>query len=327
MIRKPHLETEAGRDIYVRLLDLSRRSNRPLHAVLVRYALERLLQRVFSDGHEGSDKLFIAQSAELDVETITLKGGMSMTFAEELPILEGRSTGDADLHIASFGGDMEVYKAILQNGLEGAPRHGPDDGIRFDIPAIKVTHDREERSGGSVVVPLQIGPYYLQIKTDVTFDGRPMHEKAPVVPYPEVLPDSGLPMAMVRRVPFEFMVADKFCAALEGGINNRRVRDYPDMRLVLGKGLVDDDFLAETMAASARFRGLNLPSSMDDVPAFSDEFAEAKAPRWEHERVNRHYVGEEDFPTIIRWLRARLGPVLEKALEMEELPAWSSGPR
>lgn len=328
MMRKPHLDSPAGRTVFVRLHEVSRQKQRPIHSVLVRYALERFLHRLFSDGTPGNERVFVdtAKGIGIDIGTITLKGGMTLTFAEEVPVLDGRSTGDADLHLASFGGDMDDYCSILRIGLARMPP-GPDDGLRFDLDAMKVARDREERSGGSVIVPLQIGQYYLQFKTDVTFDARPMHDRAPLLDYPSILPTSEMPPAVVRRVPFEFMVADKFNAALGYGLANKRLRDYPDMRLVLGKGLVDPEFLAETLAATVRFNGRELPASMDDMPGFSDAFAVEKASRWDHERQDRHYVVQDDLPTILAWLREHLEPVLQRARELEDLPSWSSGPR
>ena len=327
MIRKPELESEAGKAMFLRLKTIAQSNARPLHSVLVRYALERFLYRLFSDGAAGSERIFVAPGAALDLDSTTLKGGMTLTFAESVPVLEGRSTGDADLHLASFGGGMEDYCTILQAGLRGKPRHGPDDGLRFDVAAIKVARDRDERSGGSVVVPVQIGAYYLQFKTDVTFDARPMHDKAPVLDYPSVMPDSEMPAPVIRRVPYEFMVADKFHAALGYGMANKRIRDYADMRLILGKGLVETEFLAETIAATVRFNERELPVSMDDLPGFSDDFAQQKASRWEHEKRDRHFLVQEDFPTMLAWLREYLEPVIARAREIEDLPAWSSGPR
>jgi len=325
MIRKAHLDSEKGRLIFGRLNQVAAQKKRPLHTVLTRYALERFLHRLFSDGANGSDRLFVASPGGMgiDQDMITLKGGMTLTFAEDVPVLDGRSTGDADLHLASFGGNMDDYGTILRNGLRGMPAHGPDDGLRFDLEGIRIARDREERSGGSAVVPVQIGLYYLQFKTDVSFDARPMHDRAPLVEYPQVLPDSDMPAPMIRRVPFEFMIADKFNAALGYGLANKRVRDYPDMRLILGRGLVDEEFLAETIAATIRFNDRTLPVSMNDIPGFSEEFAQEKARRWEHEKADRHYLVQEDFPTMLAWLREYFEPILERAREIEELPAWS----
>jgi Domain of unknown function (DUF1814). len=329
MMSNPDLVTLAGREAFSRIKDIAKEKGQPLHSVALRYVLERFLHRLFSSQDPGVERLFVhpRTNVSLDVSSVTLKGGMTLTFAEQVPVLEGRSTGDADLHLASFGGSMEDYAAILAAGLAGPPASGPDDGVRFDVGAMRVARDREERTGGTLVIPAQVGSLAIQIKTDVSFDARPMHAKAPVVDYPMVLPDAGIPAPVVRRVPYEFMVADKFAAAIAYGIMNKRIRDYPDMRLVLGKGLVDRDFLAETMAATVRFQGRELPETMAEAPAFSDEFARLQSARWETERASRRYVVRESLPEIIAWLREDLEPVLQAARELEDLPAWSSGPR
>jgi Domain of unknown function (DUF1814). len=329
MSRKPHLDCEAGREAFVRIKDLAAATGEPIYNVATRYVLERLLFRIFESPEEAVRRLFVTGRNDIpfDVSSITVKGGLTMTFAEDVPPLEGRSTGDADLHLAAFGGTMDDYAGILRNGLGGPPLTGPDDGVRFDVEAIRVARDREEGTGGSLVIPGQVGQLPIQVKTDVTFDARPMHDTAPVVPYPSIFPDSDLPPPRIRRVPFEFMVADKFEAAVRYGMANKRVRDYADMRLVLGKGLVDPAFLAETLAATMRFKGSEFPESMWDCPGFSDEFAQAKASRWENEKVTKRFAIQDDFPAIMAWLREELEPVMQAAKEVDPLPGWAFGGR
>lgn len=327
MIKKPHLDVQIGRETFAQIAKVAADKDDTIHNVATRYALERFLQRLFHAA-DGSDLLFDpVSSVGIDRESATLKGGMTMTFAEELPPLDGRSTGDADLHFASFGGSMEDYASILRKCLEGPPSTGPDDGVRFDVEDLKVSRDREERSGGSVTIPLQIGKLFLVIKSDVTFDARPMHAAAPVVSYPSVLPGRMADPVLVRRVPFEFMVADKLSAAISLGIRNYRIRDYYDMRLILGRDKVDREALAETVAATMTFKGLELPASTDDIPAFSNEFALAKAARWDQEKVAKRYLVDEDFPTVVSWLRAEFQPILDRAHEVASLPEWAHAPR
>ena len=327
MIKKPHLDVPAGREAFEQIMKVAADKGDTVHHVATRYALERFLQRLFHAA-EGRDLLFDpVSSVGIDRESATLKGGMTMTFAEELPPLDGRSTGDADLHFASFGGSMEDYASILRRCLEGPPSTGPDDGVRFDVAELRVSRDRDERSGGSVTIPLQVGKLAIVIKSDVTFDARPMHATAPVVSYPSVLPERASDPVVDRRVPFEFMVADKLSAAVSLGMKNYRIRDYYDMRLILGRDKVDRETLAETIAATMTFKGLALPVSVDDIPALSHEFALAKAARWDQEKVVKRYQVDEDFPTVVAWLRNEFQPILDRAHEVAALPEWAHAPR
>ena len=328
-MRKPHLECEAGKLAFRRLSAVAREHGINVHSVALRYALERLLFRVFDAPVGDGPMPFLDPESKirLDRSTITVKGGLVITFLEDMPPLMGRTTGDADLHLTAFGGSMEAYAGALRSGLAGPPATGPDDGVRFDVEGIRVATDRDEHTGGTLVVPVQVGGLYLQVKTDVTFDPRPMHEDAEVVPYPSVLPDAGLPPAMVRKVPYEFMLADKFGAAVEYGILNKRLRDYPDMLLVLRRGRVDGAKLAGALAAQARFKGWILPATMADASAFSDAFAERQSNRWENEKKTRNYAIKDSLHSMVAELRAELGPVLEAAHGIGEVPAWASGPR
>jgi hypothetical protein len=326
-VRKAHLDSEAGRKVFKHVQAKSREVNRSIHDVALRYTLERFLYRLFETPAEKASGLFLSPVSEvfLNQDTITVKGGLTMIFAEGVAPFEGRTTGDADLHLAAFPGSMEDYAAILRHGLAGTPATGPDDGIRFDVDAIRVSSDRDERTGGTLVVPLQIGALTLQVKTDVTFDNRPMHDRAPVVEYPSVIPEAGLPPPRIRRVPFEFMLADKFSAAVEYGLANKRLRDYPDMLLLLREVELDPDFLAETIAATLRFRGIPLPASMDAAAGFSDRYAVEKGARWEIEKVSRNYRITIPLTEMLSELRDRLAPVLERAHRAAPLPEWADG--
>lgn len=328
-MRKPHLDSEAGRAVFRHIQAKSREVDRTIHDVGLRYALERFLFRLFETPAERASGLFLSPASEVSLgqDTITVKGGLTMIFAEGVPHFEGRTTGDADLHLAAFPGSMEDYAAILRRGLAGPPASGPDDGVRFDVDAVHIAQDRDERSGGRVAVPLQIGALALQVKTDVTFDGRPMHDRAPVVPYPSVLPGAGMPPPRIRRVPFEFMLSDKFAAACEYGLVNRRMRDYPDMLLLLRETPLDPDFLAQTLAATFRFKGMPLPETMAAAPAFSDRYAAEKGARWEIEKVSRHYRVTLPLGEMLAELRERLEPVLQRARATEALPDWAFAPR
>lgn len=324
-MKKIELVSEAGNRIIASVHEVARKRGIPVQKVALRYALERFIGRLFQTGGVSPHLFFNPDSKiGMDPEGLTLKGGLVMCYAEELPPFEGRTTSDADFHLAAFPGTMEDMAAIMRNGLSAVP--DPDDGLRFHLDDIRIKHDREERSGGTLSIPLQIGNFYLKIKTDMTFDVRPMHDRAPTLAYPEALPELGLPPAEVRRVPFEFMAADKFCAALSYGAFNLRLRDYADMRLLFARSLLDPQFLAETLAATARFNNLKLPETMDAAPGFSQAYAESKQARWEHERINRGYTITDDLPTILAQLRTDFAPALARAWELETLPNWASSP-
>jgi len=326
--KKPHLSVQAGRATFLKARVVAQDTGQNLHAVALRFALERFLARVF--GSALGDGLYLDPSAmdvSIEGNTVTLKGGMVMCFAEDRNPLQGRSTSDADLHVTGFAGSMQDFVDILKGVLAGPPPQGPDDGVRFDTDEMMVARVKEENSGGTVTIPLQIAEMTLQVKSDCTFDLRPMHADAPVVEYPSVLPALGLPAFKVRRVPFEFMVADKVAAMISLGDTNYRIRDYHDVYVILSRDKVDREALVRTFAATCAFKRVALPQSVDAVPGLSDAFAAAKSDRWLQERVTKRFSIEAGFPEVVRYLRDQLRPVFAAAHGLDEMPAWAAAPR
>ena len=129
-MKKPHLVTPAGNAAFALLRKVQAEHGGNMHKIALRYALERFLARIFVDSGPAAGRLLLnpENSVTLDPTTVTLKGGMTLVFAEGLHPLKGRTTGDADLHLSAFAGTMKDYVGILRSVLAGPPP-GEDDGV------------------------------------------------------------------------------------------------------------------------------------------------------------------------------------------------------
>lgn len=309
-MKKKELVTESGNEAFKQIKLRARMMGMDLHAVALRFALERFLYRVFSKENE----LLFDPTSETSMSDggITVKGGMIMCLAEGKSPLDGRSTSDADLHIPSFKGSIEQFKDILKEAL----KHDPDmmdDGLRFHLEDIKVSKEKDgENTGGTVTIPLQIGDKFLQIKSDVTFDDRPMHLEAPMVLYESAIPTSKHPPVYIRQTPWEYVLADKFCAMATLGTGNYRVKDYNDVHVILSKGLVDIDKAAEILQANAEFKGLTLPTSAAEMGALSDEYVTRQEPRWQRDHTNLKFSAPSSFRDTVNGIIEAMEPILDR---------------
>jgi hypothetical protein len=321
LIRDPELCTPAGIEKFKELRGIARERGFDVHVVALRYALERFLARLFAARDAGRVVLDATAEHAVSADTLTLKGGLTMFLAEDVAPLDGRSTSDADFHVPHFTGGIEGFAAILRQVLATEP-DGPDDGLRFDLASLEVAKVKEGKvPGGTVSVGCQIAKLPLKIKADLAFDHRPVHERARVVEYPSVLPNSGLAPVRVRCTPFSYTVADKVQAMVRHGGGNYRIRDYYDLFVILSRGKADLDEVPNAIAETFAVYESDLPASAESMDALSDAYAAAKAERWDVERKSKRYGTEVPaLPEVVTFLREALDPLLARARDLPRPP-------
>lgn len=323
MLRKLELVSANGLLAMHRIVELSARHGMDMHGLAMRYALERFLSRIFANDAGGKLALgaeAAGQRVEIDADSVTLKGGLTMFLAEGVEPMHGRSTSDADFHIAptADGGHAEHFVEFLRANLNRRAG-GFDDGVTFDLSTLAVARVKDGQvPGGKVTVTAQIGKLALKIRSDIAFDARPIGDDARREEYPHMLRDAGDPPILVRRTPWEYSVADKLQAMVRQGAGNYRLRDYYDMFVILrGRGrdgapLVDTDRLRDAIRATFDLYGSEIPGGVDDMPALSDAFVAAKTPRWDSERETKHFGSQvPSFREVVDYLREEIEPVLQ----------------
>ena len=238
-----------------RLLNIARANGRVFEVVLVRFALERLLYR-------------LSQSAHRD--RFVLKGGMLVTVWLES---ESRETRDVDFLGHGDEGPKQLvadFREIMSIAVE--------DGIEFDLDALKANPIREEMEYGGT--RLKTFAYIERTRIPVTSDigfgdalAHPSHE----LTYPTLL---DLPPPDIRAYPPATVIAEKFQAMVQLGIANGRMKDYYDLWAMPQALDVSDDELDAAIAATFARRGTEIP--IDRPPGLSEEMAQdgTKQGQW-----------------------------------------------
>jgi hypothetical protein len=322
MLRKVELVSINGLLVFQRIVELAATRGMDLHGLAMRYALERFLARVYSADAPKPLTFDASSTMEIGQDSITLKGGLTMFIAEGVHPLDGRATSDADFHVTptADGGHSEQFMEFLRTTLGHRPG-GFDDGVTFDLSSLAIASVKDGNvPGGKVTVVAQLGKLAVKIRSDIAFDSRPINEQAGSKPYPNILPDDAGPPIMIRHTPWEYVVADKLQAAVRLGIGNYRMRDYYDLYVILKRGLVEPEALAEAVRVTFDLYGSTIPESVDDMPALGAEYVALKSARWDSERETKQFGDRApDLHEVVDFLRERIDPVLSD-LSMQARP-------
>jgi len=253
-----------GASVRARLLSRAHAEQSDFQVFLTRYTLERVLYRLSMSEHRNR---FI------------LKGAMLFSVWVNAPF---RPTRDLDL--LGFGDNdvnaiADVFRSICAQPVV-------DDGVEFDIAALKAAPIREdlEYAGVRVRTTAIIDRARIPVQIDVGFGDAVT--PAPVqIDYPVLL---DMPAPRLRAYPVETVVAEKFEALVTRGIVNSRLKDYYDLWMIARTFELKASSLAEAARRTFARRGTPLPS----VPpaGLTDEFATAWATQW------RTFLGRERMP-------------------------------
>ena len=296
------LITGAGTGNFVRLKSLAQSRGRDVQSVVTRFSLEAALRRIFTSEHASK------------FGVTSLKGGSLMFFSEGVDPVDGRATRDIDLQIGGFAGTMEELATIMKAVLSEVP--AVDDGVRFDTEHLVVTGTRDGGvPGGSVETTVQIGRAVVRFKVDVGFYPLAAAEELELVDYPSLLPSQLSPIPVYRQ-PMECSIADKFHAAVRHGAGTGRLRDFYDVYVMMTRCQLDDDRIVAALRKTFPLYGSELPASVDDIAAYSDQFAAENAGRWGALRERSGWaVDVPDLATVVSTIRNRIGPLLERPNE------------
>jgi predicted nucleotidyltransferase component of viral defense system len=251
----PEPKRNIGASVRARLLNLSKQRGQPFDLLLTRYAIERLLYRLSTTKHR---------------ERFTLKGAMLMTTWFDTGF---RPTRDLDL---LGSGDPEPGK-ILAVFREICAIAG-DDGVTFDVNALKIERNREELEYGG-----------LRIKTHATIDGARISVVIDIgfgdatepgikeIDYPVLL---DFPAPKLRSYQPETVIAEKFEAIVKLGQANSRMKDFYDIWMLSREYEFKGDPLARAIAATFARRKTDIPTErpIGLTKAFADD--PAKQQQW-----------------------------------------------
>lgn len=219
------------------LLAVARDRKADFNAILVQYAIERLLDRL---SRSTEDCRFV------------LKGAMLFrVWAGELH----RPTRDVD-----FLGHGEASPTAVADAIRRIVSVEGDDGLRFDPDSIAAEEIREEQDYGGVRVTVvgYLAHVPITVRIDVGF-GDAITPKAAKRLFPTLL---GHPAAKILTYPPETVVAEKIEAMCKLGIINSRMKDYGDVIAISRRFEIEGETLAQAFRATFERRGTPLPAGV-----------------------------------------------------------------
>jgi predicted nucleotidyltransferase component of viral defense system len=273
--------------IHRRLLNCNRTLHEDFNYVLSRYAIERLLYRLYKSDH---------------VDTFVLKG------ASLFLVWTGRTYRPTkDLDLLGYGDiSVERLTSIFQQVCSADVE---PDGLIFDAESIcvsEIRHDQEYQ-GKRVELSSTFGKAVINLQIDIGF-GDSIVPDAQEIIYPTLL---DLPAPHIKAYPRETVIAEKFQAMVALGGVNSRLKDFADIYIMAKQFSFDGTILASAISSTFKRRQTPLP---DDIPlALTDTFASLADKRMQWQgflKRNRNTDLPFEFSEIIFVLRKFIMPLL-----------------
>ena len=244
-----------GASVRARLLQVAKASGQSFDLVLTRFALERLLFRLSQSPH---------------ADRFVLKGAMLM-----MSWFEDPHRGTRDLDLLGIGDpEPEAMLATFRDILT----LNDDDGVEFDVGALRVDRIREELEYGGLRLrtTASISGARINLTVDIGF-GDAMEPGAEMLDYPTML---AFPAPRLRAYARETVIAEKFQAMVALGRANSRMKDFYDIWMLSKSFDFAGDRLARAIAATFARRETAVPVDLPDAltPAFAND--EQKQRQW-----------------------------------------------
>lgn len=285
------LGKDLAASVRARLLNKAKAEQTDFNAVLLRYALERLLYRLSQSAH---------------AERFLLKGAMLFTLWYDMP---HRPTRDVDL----LGFGPSDLRAITQT-FQDIAAVAVADGITFDPASVSAEEIRKEAgyAGARVFIAGELAGARLRTQVDIGFGDAVTPEPVEAV-YPVLLDD--FPAPQLRTYPVYTVIAEKLHAIALLGMTNSRLKDYLDLSVLLAREVLDAEILATAIAATFHRRGMAVPVELPI--GLSDEFAlDASRQKLWQAFLNKNQLAVVPLQDVVDALRGQLQPALQQAALM-----------
>ena len=288
--------------VLARLAQRRAKTGEDFNVLLVRFALERLLYRLYRSLHR---------------EQFVLKG--AMLFALWAPTLH-RVTRDLDL--LGFGHPSAdrlhgIFRELCRMGVEA-------DGVDFDPTSVTCEDIRaqDEYVGIRVKLRAKIGKATIPLQVDVGF-GDALSVAPEEVTFPVLL---GMAAPKLRAYSRETVVAEKLEALVELGMLNSRLKDYFDLHYLAQNFSFEGMLLTKAIAGTFKRRGTPFPHGLPVglTPTFAGD--PAKVIGWlAFWRKTGLKTPPPPLEDVVQFLVAFLNPPLRAAATGKELHSiWKS---
>ena len=271
--------------VRARLLNIAKSEGSNFNQLLVRYALERFLDR-------------LSQSAHAD--RFLLKGALLFTLWYDMP---HRPTRDADL----LGFGPSDLQSIVQTFRDIASIP-VDDGITFDPESVIAEDIRKEAgyAGARVLITGEIAKARCKTQIDIGF-GDAVTPGPVQSEYPVLLED--FPAPRLRTYPVYTVISEKLHAIALLGMTNSRVKDYLDLWVMLDRESLNMNTLAQAISATFTRRGMTVPTELPT--GLSDEFAAdpSRQALWKA-FVKKNELAKISLADVVARIRSALEPAM-----------------
>jgi predicted nucleotidyltransferase component of viral defense system len=280
------MQKNISASVRAKLNNISRSTGEMLQYLMTRYAQERFLYRLGKTEHK---------------ESFILKGATLFLLWEGVP---HRRTKDIDF--LRFGSsDPLQLKKIIE---EICTVRVEDDGIDYHADTIEIGPIREnqEYDGYRIVLVVSLGQAQFKLWMDIGFgdDVSPT-----TVSWPTLL-DSDPPQIQVY--PQESVIAEKFHAMIEHGMDNSRMKDFFDICHLAQHHSFRSEKIEKAIIATLDRRRIELP---DQLPvAFTAEFYEneMKAIQWKA-FLNKNSIKPSPFKETVEVVKGFVWPIILNA--------------
>lgn len=282
-----------------RLLERSRREQRPFQELLQLYVMERFLYRLSRSAH---------------AQCFVLKGALMLQVWQSP---QSRPTRDIDF-LGHTSNDPSSLLALFRDVLV---MDELDDGIEFDADSLSAEPITEEADYQGVRVLFNATLFGAKAKLQIDIGFGDVVLPAPEwMTYPVLL---DLPAPELLCYSRESAIAEKFQAMIALGRLNSRMKDFYDIWLLSRSFDFKLAPLKAAIIATFQERDTELPL----CPLFSEEFSREKQPQWRAfiRRLDQDAI-EQDFPAVVSVLEKFLGEVVEPTVGMTDRYWRAGGP-
>ena len=284
MTDKPAKDISAS--IKQKLLNHARKTGLDFNALLIRFAMERLLFRLSISPYS---------------EQFYLKGAMLFVLWENSA---HRPTKDLDLLFIPEHDSDELITTFQE--IAAIPNI--HDGIQIDTASVQAEQIREKNTYGGLRIKLicELGTIKIPLQIDVGL-GDSVYPSTEISAFPSLL-DFDIPR--IRAYPTETVVAEKLQTMVELGMRNSRIKDYYDVYYLSQQFGFNGADLRKAIELTFQRRTTALPSTtpIGLTEAFSTE--PQKQTQWNAFIRKNRLIAPSDLAEIVHRIEAFVLPVL-----------------
>ena len=283
-----------------KLLNISRKDNRPFNELIQYYAMERFLYRLSQSDYANS---FI------------LKGALALQVRK---VEKFRPTMDIDISQKRNDEISEVIKQIKNISSIKVE----EDGLIFDSQSIRLEDIKRDTpdKGVRVLFLGTLDSANINMQIDISFRDVIFPEPKEKMVFPCILE---FPAPKLWCYSLESIVAEKFEALMKLGDWNSRMKDFYDLWMLSRQ----HNFYGHQLSRAIELTFKNRDASLkQEITAFKQEFIKKKANEWKSfvKTLNQEY--SPSLSDVIETLKSFLLPIVKALTTKEPAPKQWKAP-